>query len=231
MRKTFILLAALCLLAAVAGTALADTDITVTGSVEALVTADTAVVNLGVRMADRDVLKAQAAVNEAVAAIRDALEADGIPADDINTGFIMIYTSYESGSFGAQEEKYVAQITLSIRTADVALAGRIIDVAFSAGANSLDGISFSASDTEAAKAEALRAAVADAKAKAEVLAEAAGLKIKGIEEIHEGGTYSFDSGLNNFSRETAADAKASGTVIRAAKLTVSASVTVTFGAE
>ena len=228
MRRFFLLLL---IFGLILGTALADTDITVTGSGEALVTADTAVVNLGVRMADRDVLKAQAAVNEAVAAIRDALEADGIPADDINTGFIMIYTSYESGSFGAQEEKYVAQNTLSIRVTDVAMAGRVIDIAFSAGANSLDGISFSASDTEAAKAEALRAALKDAQAKAEVLAAASGLQLRGIEEIREGGTYSFDSGLNNFSREAAAEAKASDTVIRAAKLTVSATVTVTFEAK
>ena len=231
MRKTTFVLLALCLALLLAGSALADSDITVTGSGEALVTADTAVVNLGVRMADRDVLKAQAAVNEAVAAVRAALEENGIPAEDINTGFIMIYTSYESNSFGGQEEKYVAQNTLSIRVTDVAMAGRVIDIAFSAGANSLDGISFSASDTEAAKAEALRAALKDAQAKAEVLAAASGLQLRGIEEIREGGTYSFDSGLNNFSREAAAEAKASDTVIRAAKLTVSATVTVTFEAK
>ncbi len=90
MRRFFLLLL---IFGLILGTALADTEITVSGSGEALVAADTAVVSLGVRMADRDVLKAQAAVNEAVAAIRDALEADGIPADDINTGWSMIYTS------------------------------------------------------------------------------------------------------------------------------------------
>ena len=54
---------------------------------------------------------------------------------------------------------------------------------FSAGANTLNGISFSASDTSEAKAEALREAVADAKNKADVLAEASGLKITGIESL------------------------------------------------
>ena len=52
----------------------------------------------------------------------------------------------------------------------------------------------------------------------------------GIEEIREGNSYSYDSGIANFSRQEAAmDAKAGGgTVVQAAKISVTASVTVTF---
>ena len=93
--------------------------------------------------------------------------------------------------------------------------------------------SFSASDTDAAKAESLKKAVADALARAEALAEAAGLKLTGIETISEGGVFSFDNNVSNFTarglgKEEAVD---TGTIVQAAKLIVSASVTVTFRAE
>ena len=100
--------------------------------------------------------------------------------------------------------------------------------------NTLNGITFSASDTETAGNESLKAAVADAKAKAEVLAEAAGLKITGIEAISEGGVVSYDNTVSNFSAKRMEEAVMDtgyGTVVQAAKLIVSASVSITFKAE
>ena len=60
--------------------------------------------------------------------------------------------------------------------------GNIIDVCCAAGANTLNGISFSASDTEEAKTDAMQKAVADARKKAEVLAEASLFKQKKISD-------------------------------------------------
>ena len=112
----------------------------------------------------------------------------------------------------------------------MARVGEVIDLSFGAGANTLDGVSFSVSDDAAARAESLKAAVANAKEKAAVLAEAAGLGEPEIVSIQEGGVYSFDSGVNNFAvKALGATAEASrDTVVRAAKITVSASVTITF---
>ena len=62
--------------------------------------------------------------------------------------------------------------------------------------------------------------------------EAAGLKIIGIEAINEGGTYSFDSGLNNFrSKGMADEAAVAETVVQAAKIQVNSTVNITFKAE
>ena len=81
----------------------------------------------------------------------------------------------------------------------------------------------------------MKKAFADAKAKAEVLAEAAGLKIKGIEEISEGGVYSYENTVGNmYNRDFGmeeAKADIGGTVVQSAKLIVSASVSITFEAE
>ena len=112
--------------------------------------------------------------------------------------------------------------------------GEVIDLAFGAGANMLDGVSFSVKDDTAARAEALKMAVEDAKAKAAVLAEAAGFTTLEIESIQESGVYAYDSGANNFAAKAAGEEQYTGdaaTVIHAAKISVNASVVITFEAK
>lgn len=233
MRKLTALILALMVLA-VSAAALADTEITVSGEGNILVSADTAVVNIGVNIRDRNALKAQQRANEVIAAVRKVLTDNGIAAEDINTGYVELFTIYDydysSGSDAVS--MYTANSMLAIQLKDMTQVGKVIDLAFGAGANSLNGVSFSASDTDAARKEALKAAVEQARVKAEVLAEAAGLKITGIEAINEGGTYSFDSGLNNFRAKGMADEAAMAeTVVQAAKIQVNSTVNITFKAE
>ena len=213
--------------------ALADTVITVTGSGETQVSADTAIVSLGVNARDRDVLAAQQKVNAAIAAVRQALTMLGVPENCINTDYMNIYAIYDYQGDQEQVQAYNAGSTLAIKVTEIESVGKIIDSAFAAGANTLNGISFSASDTDAAKAESLKKAVTDARGRAEALAEAAGLELTGIETISEGGVFTFDNNVSNFSARGIAKEEAidTGTVVQAAKLSVSAGVTVTFRAE
>lgn len=215
--------------------ALADTKITVNGTGEVRVSADTAVISLGVNARDKDVLKAQQKVNETIAAIRQALIGAGVKEENINTDFINIYAIYDYREDQEQIVAYNANSTLAIKVTDMESVGNIIDVCFAAGANTLNGISFSASDTEEAKTDAMQKAVADARKKAEVLAEASGMKITSIEIITEGGVYSYENNVGNVyaakgfdTVETEEDA---GTVVQSAKLIVSATVSITFTAE
>ena len=177
------------------------------------VSADTAVISLGVSARDRDVLKAQQKVNEAIAAIRKALTEQGVEKEDITTDYISIYPLYDYSDDGEQLSAYSAGSTLAIRVTDIEQVGTLIDISFAAGANTLNGISFSASDTEEAKAAAMKAAVEDAKAKAEILAEAAGLKISGIEVISEGGVYSYENNVSNVYAKGMDRAEEAGTVV------------------
>lgn len=216
--------------------ALAETKITVNGTGEVRVSVDTAIISLGVNARDKDVLKAQQRVNETIAAIRTALIEQGVKEENINTDFINIYPLYDYSNDQEQLAAYNASSTLAIKVTDMESVGSLIDVCFAAGANTLNGISFSASDTEEAKTEAMKKAVTDAKKKAEILAEASGLKIIGIEIISEGGVYSYQNnvgnvyakGVDDIVEEAEADA---GTVVQSAKLIVSASVSITFEAE
>ena len=232
MRKILALLAAAVLLAACSSAA-AETRIAVNGTGETRISADTAVISLGVSARDRDVLKAQQTVNENIAGIRQALLSNGVAEENINTDYMSIYAIYDYNEDVEKVQAYNASTTLAVKVTDMDSVGRLIDEAFAAGANTLNGISFSASDTDEARDESLKAAVREARAKAEVLAEASGLKITGIETISEGNEYSYDNSVSNFSAkrmEGTADT-GYGTMVQAAKLIVSVTVSITFTAE
>ena len=233
MKKITALFAAVMMLAMVS-LAAAETRITVSGTGETRISADTAVISMGVSARDKDVLKAQQTVNEEIAKIRQALLDCGVAEENINTDYMSIYAIYDYDEDVEKVRAYNASMTLAVKVTDMEIVGKVIDEAFAAGANTLNGISFSASDTAAAESESLKAAVADARAKAEILAEAAGLKITGIEIISDGNVYSYDNGVGNFSAKRMEEAVAGtgyGTMVQAAKLIISASVSITFIAE
>ena len=231
MKKWIAWLMTLMMLLGAAAAAAETVKITVSGTGETLVSADTAVITLGVNARDKDVQKAQQKVNETVAAVRRALMDLKVPEEDITTDFINLYVIYDDMNDQEKVVAYHADSTLAIKATDMDQVGTLIDAAFAAGANTLNGISFSASGTEEAEAASLRAAVANARAKADVLAEASGLKITGIDQISDSGVYSYGNSAGNvYAKSMAAEADG-GTVVQAAKLVVSGSVTIVFNAE
>ena len=211
--------------------ALADSSIVVTGTGETYIPADTAVVSLGVSARNADALKAQSEVNEVIARIRAALTDAGLKEEDINTGYVNLYGVYDYSGYEEKLTGYSASSSLAVLVKDISRVGEVIDLAFGAGANMLDGVSFSASDDSAARAESLKAALAEAKEKAAVLAEAAGMGEPEIESIQETGFFAYDNGTNHFVTKAAGAAETetdAATIIQAAKICVSATVTVTF---
>src|SRR4029077_6325041 len=81
---------------------------------------------------------------------------------------------------------YVAQNTVSAK-AKVAAAGALIDAAVGAGANTVDGPSLAVSDSDALYRSALKQAVADARAKAQALAQAGGFTVGPVYSVTAGG--------------------------------------------
>ena len=232
MKKPISLLVILCLLLT-GSAALAEKSITVNGSGEIRISADTAVISLGVSARDPDVLTAQQKVNTAIAAIREALIGHGVKEENINTEYISIYALYDYTNDREQLTAYNAGSTLAVTVTEMDSVGALIDLSFASGANTLNNISFYASNTEEAKAEALKAAVENARKKAEILAEASGLKITGVRMITEDGVSSYTNSAGNarYKDMGAGTEGSADTVVQAAKLILSASVTVTFEAE
>lgn len=232
-KKKVVLLLTCLLIACLTLAAFAETKITVSGTGVVLIPADTAVVTLGITVQKSDVLDAQNEVNAKIEAIRSALIAAGFEKEDINTDRLSIRAVYDYSQEGERIVGYNAQSYLAIRTLDMEKVGEIIDIAFTSGANTLNDIVFSASESAEADKESLTLSVKNAMEKAETIASAAGLKITGIESITESYSYRGDSGVNSFYKTAAAEDSAAGvaTTVQAAKISVTANVNVIFTAE
>ena len=82
---------------------------------------------------------------------------------------------------------YTASNTVEVTTDDLANAGKLIDAATQAGANNVHGIEFLLKDEEPVRARALREAAGKARAAAEAMASALGLRVVRVLAAEEGG--------------------------------------------
>ena len=152
MKKVFAIILAVTLMFTVS-LALGETKITVSGTGETQISADTAIVSLGVNARDKEVLAAQQKANAIIASIREAMTSLGIPEDCVNTDYMNIYAIYDYQDDQEEVTAYNAGSTLAIKVTSMDAVGEVIDSAFAAGANTLNGISFSASVTVTFEAE------------------------------------------------------------------------------
>jgi uncharacterized protein YggE len=104
---------------------------------------------------------------------------------------------------------YQASNSVSIRFRDVAKSGAILDTLVAQGSNQIDGPTLSVADPDAALDEARADAVKRARARADLYAKAAGMRVVRVVSIGEAGQN--DGGGDRppvvFARAMAADAK------------------------
>ena len=226
-RRIIAICAAIALLLA-GVSALAEPTITVQGIGRVEVDADRAGVSLGVRVVSKEVQSAQSQVNDEIAAIVEALKAKGVDAKDISTNGIGIYPNYGYESYDENESitGYTAYNNIYVKLTDVNNVGAYIDAAFAAGANSLDYVEFSAADTDEAARQALTLAVESAREKAQILAEAAGMKLGDILEIQDTGDSIFD--VTSAYIKSNDSGMGAGTDVHATRQSVGATVNITF---
>lgn len=229
MKQVFAMLLALCLMLGCG--ALADVTLNVKGSGTVYMEADLATASLGVYLNGEDLETLQQEANTIITAICDALQAAGMEAKDISTNYIYINPRYDYSDVTEKLVGYSVNNSLSIRTGDLDKIGTYIDVAFAAGANSFDSISFTVADDSQARMQALELAVQDAHAKAETIAKASGKQLMGMISISEGAEVDYwsnsVSGGVSYAKAETADA-AMGTTVRAAQVRVTAEVQVTY---
>lgn len=148
---------------------------------------DTADISLGVSVRRPTAKQAQAAAATAMSAVVDALKAQGIALEDIQTTTISLdpVYDYDSNQNPPKLVGYQSSNIVSVTIRDLSTAGAVIDAATEAGANSIGGISFRVADQAPIESQARAKAMADAKAKADQLASAAGVAITGVVTITE----------------------------------------------
>lgn len=206
-------------------------QVTVSGTGVVTLKPDTATITLGVSETAKGAVQAQSTVNKKIEAIKKALIKAGGKEADISVSDLSVWGNYDYSD--GQEQKligYTASHTLNITVSDMDLVGPMIDAALSAGANQLQGVTFSVKNNDEAYSQALKLAVEKAREKAEVLAAAAGAKLGAITSIDE--TSSNDYTPYVTAKYAAADAgEAAPTQVDTGMVTISATVNVAYGLE
>jgi uncharacterized protein YggE len=159
---------------------------TAEGSVD--VTPDIVNVTLGVVSNGKTAAEALEANSKDMNAAIEAIKAAGVAEKDIGTsGFNVspIYAPRPDNQPDAPAKvigyEVSNQVTVTIR--DLKASGVILDKVVAAGANRVSGISFDVSDPSASADAALKDAIAQSKKKAELMADAADLKLVRIVSI------------------------------------------------
>jgi hypothetical protein len=164
--------------------------LTVTASATVEATPDVATLSAGVVTQAPDAAAALAAnstrMTEVVAALRKA----GVAERDIQTSQLSVQPQYRYREGQAPLiTGYQAMNSVSVRLRDMARVGPVLDTLVKVGANSVSGPDFMVDKPEplldAARAQAVKAA----RARAELLAAAAGVQVVRVLSIREGASF------------------------------------------
>ena len=190
-----------------------------TGSVQAV--PDRAQFSFGVTTQGTTAVRALAANASLARKVISALKAAGVSAADIRTESVQLSPTVSDD--GSTIVGYTATNSVSATLRDLDKAGSVVDSAVEAGANQVSGPSLVRSDQNALYRAALRAAVANARAKAQALAGASGVSLGSVRSVVEGSAAPPPVPL-----ERAAGDMAPATPIEPGTQTIEASVTVEF---
>jgi uncharacterized protein YggE len=176
--------------AALAQPAAVPTPTTLTISAEGRVTRapDIAEVSGGVVTSAPTAAAAMAENASRMTAVVAAVKKAGIADRDIQTSGLNLQPQYRyENNQPPVLTGYQVTNTVSLRLRKIGEAGRLLDTLVGVGANQLSGPNFSVDAADAALDEARVAAVAMARTRAQLYAQAAGLRIKRIVSISESG--------------------------------------------
>lgn len=160
-------------------------SITASGLGSVATVPDRAHFSFGVQAQSRTASQALEAADAQLSRVVSALRAAGIAQTDIQTEQISL--SPRTSEDGVQIVGYTAVSSVSVRVRNLDRAGPVVDAAVGAGANQVYGPSLTRSDQDTLYRNALRAAYADARARAQALAEAAGVTLGAMTSTVEGG--------------------------------------------
>lgn len=166
-------------------------QITVVGTGEASAVPDMATIRFGVVSVQPTAGDAMAAMSEAMSSVMAALDSAGVAERDVQTSGLDLYPIRNAPKPNQSGEPAItgfeARISVSVLSRDIPALGGLLDAVVSVGANQMQGLTFGVQDPEAQLAQARKAAVADALAKAALYADAAGVTLGPVHSIVEQG--------------------------------------------
>ena len=161
----------------------------VTASGEAVITAepDQAEIDIGVVTQARGAPDAARENAEKVARVLSEVKKLLGTGDEVKTASYSLNPNYRYPQGGKPEiTGYTATNILRVKTGNLVSVGKLIDVCMQSGANAINRLAFTLKDEQAAQLQALRLAAQKARAKADEMAGALGLKIIRVLAVNEG---------------------------------------------
>ena len=203
-------------------------SIVVGGTGRVAVTPDIAELRLGVSVTRPTVAAARIEAAATMEAILTAVTQAGAERRDARTTLLSVQPRYDyrddqSPRLTGYELANLVEVTVR----DLTRLGETVDGVLGSGATSMDGLAFRVADPAPAEREARLQAMAVARARADVLAEAAGLSITGVADIVEGDAVRPPVPYPKAERMQLASAD-TGTPVEGGSLEIAVSVTVTF---
>ena len=170
-----------------------QTGIWVSGTGEVTAVPDLATLNLGIEAQEKTVQEAQTEAATTMTALVAALESNGVAEKDIQTTTysIEVVTKWNEDTNEQVTIGYKVTNTVTAKMRDMSKIGTIIDAAAEAGGNltRVSSLSFTLDDPTAYYTQAREKAMVDAKAKAEQMANLAGIKLGEPTYISESSSY------------------------------------------
>lgn len=166
--------------------------LTVTGEGVARAVPDMASVSTGVVNEAKTAREALDANTQAVAAMVAAIKETGFESRDIATSGFSVQPRYappkKDSADAPQINGYEVRNMVTVRVRDLARLGDLLDKVVTNGANQIGGIAFDIAEPAKLEEAARVAAVKDARAQAQALADAAGLRLVRVLAITSNGT-------------------------------------------
>ncbi len=143
------------------------------GTIE--VTPQEATVTFGVSAYAESAEEAQQKNAETLTAVTTCVKGYSIGEKDISTGEISVREQYDYKANPPKLTGYEVYADLKVTVRDMTILGDLISDAFAAGATNINGPEYSAGDTNVLYQQALAQAVENAKQKADIIAQSAGV--------------------------------------------------------
>jgi hypothetical protein len=202
--------------------------LTVSGQGEVRGAPNQAMLSAGMVTTARTAASALADNSRAMNEVFSTLKRAGIADKDMQTSNFSVQPQYATDKNGNTLQNitgYQVSNTVNVRVDDLAKVGPTLDALVSSGANSIGDIAFTIRDPKPMMAQARAAAVADAIARAQTLARAAGVTLGPITSINESG---YSEPRPMYRMAAMADVASAPTPIATGESSVTAGVSITW---
>ena len=149
---------------------------------------NTTTVQLGVQVTASSPAEALAQARQRTEAVLQRLRERGVPETDLQTSGLNVNPNFGPGRDPSAQPAvtgYNGSASITVQVADVNRVGELLTAAVDAGANLVHGLSYGLRDDAALRRQAILAAIADARPKAEAVAQATGLALGPVRAVVE----------------------------------------------